>query len=999
MLGKDVHMPLLGYSYRFYISLAFTLLIIVLGSIFSSLYYFQTKEIITELTSKAFGFTVEETALKTTTLFENAESLVSVVASHDITNTLDSKDRGIHFDFLLRSFSNTKNINSVYIAYDDGDFYLVRRIPSQNNRSSFLNAPENTRYVLQISEKDNRQNTGRYRYYDESLSFITEVEALDYAQFDPRTRHWYQLAMAQHHAVTADPYVFFTTKEIGTTIALKSKTNRAVIATDISLSRLNEFLSDFKTTQSTKVTLLTRGGGVIASVDNQVKGHLTKLTPNTPIRLPLLDDKVLEDALAFSETNQVKNNLDEINSNNQDWLTMVRNIKLPNNVQYTLVIAIPTLELLSDAINLLINSILWLIGLLVALLVLTNKFSSILTNPIHHLVKQTLQIRGFNFNKMFEFKSPVSEVNLLADAMNKMNTTITEFIEMNKLLAEEEDFTKLQSVLLEKTIHICDAKAGVLYLINDEGNQEILMPQVTMKNKEALRNHALIPLIVNNLPLPMKSAVNEQTLIQLCNKESDYLSFIHKTGLNTLIPSLESNIQNLVIVPLFNRQHNLIGCLTLLMENNLDTHHQAFIKSISRNAALSIETRQLIHSQDELFESFIMLLASAIDGKSSYTAEHCKRVPEIMKLLAQAADQSEKGPYRDFKLTKNTKQAIHVAAWLHDCGKITTPEYVIDKATKLETIYDRLHEIRMRFELIKKEVELDLYKRQLAGEDAELLQAELAREHKVLDEEFLLVAACNQGDNPMDDWTREQIDKISKRKWTRTLSDRVGLSHLELARKVRSGTTPKLPVQENLLADKEDHKILRESEQKDYKSLGFNIEQPELLYNRGEIYSLLVNRGTLNKEERYKINEHIVQSTLMMDKLNFPKHLKNVPEIACGHHEKMDGTGYPKGLTSDQMSPLAKMMGIADVFEALTSDDRPYKKPNTLSQSLAIMSRMRDKQHIDSELFDLFVENGVYKEYAVKYLDENQIDNIQPEEFLSEKGKIDYFNATSRFTS
>ncbi len=992
-------MPLFGYSYRFYISLAFTLLIIILGSIFSSIFYVQTKGIITDLTSKAFGFTVEETALKTSSLFENAESLVSVIASHEITNTLNSKQRAPHFNFLLRSFSETKNITSVYIAYDDGDFYLVRRLPSQNKRTSFLEAPENTRYVIQISEKDDEKNIGEYRYYDEALVLLARVSATSYGQFDPRTRHWYQLAMEQHQAVTADPYVFFTTKEIGTTIAQKSASERAVIAADISLSKLNKFLSDFKTTPNTKVALLTRGSGVIATVDNTVKSHLTALTPNTPIRLPLLNDKVLEDALIYSETHQQKNSLVEISSSDQDWLSMVRNISLPNNIQYTLVIAIPTYELLSDAINVLINSIIWLSGLLIVLLFVTNKLASKLTKPIHHLVKQTNQVREFNFDKIFDLRSSIKEVNLLGNAMNQMNATITQFIEMNKLLAEEEDFTKLQKVLLDKTIQICDAKAGILYLMDDENNT--LIPQVTVIDNIQIRDHQLVPLRINELPKIIKNGIGLQKLIQVEASDAEFGTFTHNAGINSLTTNMKSHIHNLVLVPLYNRQNNLIGCLTLLMENKLHSHHQAFIQAISRNAAISIETRQLIHSQDALFESFIMLLASAIDGKSSYTAEHCKRVPEIMKLLAQAADISDIGPYADFKLTKNSKQAIHVAAWLHDCGKITTPEFVIDKATKLETIYDRLHEIRMRFELVKKETELSFSKRQLAGEHPDELHLELQKELKTIDEEFLLVAGCNQGDVSMDEWTINQINAISKRKWTRTLSDRVGLSHLELARKLRSGTTPTLPTQEYLLADKEEHKILREGdvEKHNYKKMGFNIEQPELLYNRGELYSLLVKRGTLNTEERYKINEHIIQSTLMMDKLNFPKHLRDVPEIACGHHEKMDGTGYPKGLTSEQMSPLAKMMAIADIFEALTSDDRPYKKPNTLSQSMAIMSKMRDSQHIDAELFDLFVENGVYKEYAIKYLDESQIDNIQPEEFLSEKGKLHYFKVTSRFTS
>ena len=993
-------MPLLGYSYRFYISLAFTLLIILVGATFSSIFYYQTKDIITDLTSNAFGFTVEETALKTSGLFENAESLVSVIASHEITNTTNKAERKPHFNFLLSSFSKTKNITSAYIAFNDGDFYLVRRLLSKNKRSSFFNAPDETRYVIQVSEKNLDTNSGEYRYYDESLSLISVQSDITYGQFDPRTRHWYQMAMARHQAITADPYVFFTTKEIGTTIAQRSPSSRAVIAADISLTKLTQFLTDFKTTENTKVALLTRGAGMIASVDNTINGHLTKLTPNTPIRLPLLDDKVLKDVLMNREKHQQKNSLVEIDSQGQNWLSMVRNIELPNNIQYTLVIAIPTSELLSEATIMLIKSAIWLTTLLVIFLLLTNKLASKMTKSIYYLVKQTNQIRDFNFKRKFDFRSNVKEVNMLGSAMNQMNATITEFIEMNKLLAEEDDFSKLQSVLLDKTINICEAKAGVLYLI-DEDESNLLLPQVTMINNKQFKQHTLIPLRINELPEQIQEGVIDQSLVKLDFKDKDYVAFTHNSGLESVISHLEDKIQNLVLVPLFNRQNSLIGCLTLLMDTELNTHHKAFIQAISSNAALSIETRQLIQSQDELFESFIMLLASAIDGKSSYTAEHCKRVPEIMKLLAQAAHTTDTGPYAEFELTKSSKQAIHVAAWLHDCGKITTPEYVIDKATKLETIYDRLHEVRMRFELIKKETELAFCKRELNGEDPITLATGLKKELKILDEEFLLVAACNQGDIVMDDWTTNQLNKIAKRKWTRTLNDRVGLSHLELARKLRSGTTPNLPVQESLLADKEEHKILRDEghTSDNYHKLGFNMKQPELLYNRGELYSLMVKRGTLNEEERYKINEHIIQSSLMMDKLNFPKHLKNVPEIACGHHEKMDGSGYPKGLTADEMSPLAKMMAIADIFEALTSDDRPYKKPNTLSQSLEIMSRMRDQKHIDAELFDLFVENGVYKEYAVKYLDEKQIDSIQPEKFLSEKGKIHYFNIASRYTS
>jgi HD-GYP domain-containing protein (c-di-GMP phosphodiesterase class II) len=104
------------------------------------------------------------------------------------------------------------------------------------------------------------------------------------------------------------------------------------------------------------------------------------------------------------------------------------------------------------------------------------------------------------------------------------------------------------------------------------------------------------------------------------------------------------------------------------------------------------------------------------------------------------------------------------------------------------------------------------------------------------------------------------------------------------------------------------------------------MDVPEFLYNRGELHNLSIQRGTLTPEDRYKINEHIVQTIKMLDKLPFPKHLKSVPELAGGHHEKMDGTGYPKRLTRDDMSPVSRMMAVADIFEALTAVDRPYKK-------------------------------------------------------------------------
>jgi hypothetical protein len=346
-------------------------------------------------------------------------------------------------------------------------------------------------------------------------------------------------------------------------------------------------------------------------------------------------------------------------------------------------------------------------------------------------------------------------------------------------------------------------------------------------------------------------------------------------------------------------------------------------------------------------------------------------------MLARAACAESDGPYKDFQLSDDEWEAIHVAAWLHDCGKVTTPEYVVDKATKLETLYDRIHEVRMRFEVLKRDAEISCLEAIAGGEAEESARTRLADELRTLDDDFAFIATCNEGGEFMAPEKLDRLAAIAARTWTRTLDDRIGISHEEKLRKERTLPVP-LPASEPLLADKPEHRFergVRDVMPAD-NPWGFRMPVPELLYNKGELYNLSVARGTLSEEERYKINEHIVQTLIMLSELPFPKHLREVPEIAAGHHEKMDGTGYPRRLTREQMSPIARMMAIADIFEALTAVDRPYKKGKTLSEALKIMSFMKKDQHIDPELFDLFLRSGAYREYAERFLRPEQIDAV-----------------------
>jgi hypothetical protein len=355
-------------------------------------------------------------------------------------------------------------------------------------------------------------------------------------------------------------------------------------------------------------------------------------------------------------------------------------------------------------------------------------------------------------------------------------------------------------------------------------------------------------------------------------------------------------------------------------------------------------------------------------------------------MLAKAACEAHEGPYAGFALSDEEWEALRVASWLHDCGKVTTPEYVVDKATKLETLYDRIHEIRMRFEVLKRDAEIACWRAVAAGGDPAALQAQRDAALAALDEEFAFVAACNEGGEFMAPERVERLRRLAERTWQRTLDDRLGISHEEKARKARE-PAPALPVTERLIADKREHRIERTAAERipADNPWGFRVSVPELAYDRGELNNLCVGRGTLTAEERYRINDHIVQTIMMLSALPFPRHLKRVPEIAGGHHEKMDGTGYPKRLPGEALSPLARMMAIADIFEALTAVDRPYKKGKTLSEAVRILFAMKNARHVDADLFDLFLTSGVHLEYARRFMNPDQIDAVDIAEYVGRK--------------
>jgi len=581
-------------------------------------------------------------------------------------------------------------------------------------------------------------------------------------------------------------------------------------------------------------------------------------------------------------------------------------------------------------------------------------------------------------------------------------------IEIGIALSAERDTNRLMERILLEAKDLCKADGGTLYLRTEEDalkfeimrtdsldialggttGKEITFPPLRMydpdtgeENRKNVATWAAISGMSVNIPDAY---------------EADDFDF---TGTKKFDEGMGYRSKSFLTVPLKNSQDEIIGVLQLLNAQDdgsdeviaFSSEIQPLIEALASQAAVALDNQQLLEAQKKLLDSFIELIASAIDAKSPYTGGHCQRVPELTKMLARAACETSDGPFESFDLTDEQMYELHIGAWLHDCGKVTTPEYVVDKSTKLETIYDRIHEVRTRFEVVKRDAVVEYLKAIIDGGDPDSLKTELDERLAKLDDDFNFIAECNMGGEFMAPELVERLEEIAGIQWTRTLSDRIGISYEEQKRKGRT-PEPELPLVENLLSNRDDHVIYRESAEPAASGdnpYGFKLDVPEHKYNLGEVYNLSIGRGTLTEEERFKINDHIVQTIIMLEQLPFPKHLARVPEYAGGHHEKMDGTGYPKKLNQDAMSVPARIMAIADIFEALTAADRPYKPAKPLSACVKIMSFMKKDAHIDSDLFELFLSSGIYKEYAERFLDSSQIDEVDISEYLSKAGGDD----------
>jgi len=962
-----------------FIGVSFTLLVVVAGAIIGWHNYTQNRDLTIAASHALFTVLARETRAELESIQHPTELVVDLLAQHRLANATTFDERLKSVPYLMSALQHEPALSALYAGYDNGEFFLLRRLADDPRSNAQFRPPPSAAFLVQsVMRKEGGELRGTYVFLD-TAGTVIESRALSEYVFDPRARGWYREARGSAGLIRTAPYVFFTTREIGITLARRSEVGPAVVGADFSLRELSVALRAHALAPSSELLLVASDGSVLA--DRKLGRLVLDSHGDQPPRIAKVAD-LGSPALAVLMKNFDLSAADTRTSfaaAGRDWEAAV--LRLTDDVargDVYLALTTPRDELLSEAWRITRSSALLTLAIVLACIPIAWLLSRLVSGSLHDLSGEARAVRRFDFGKPLATRSVIAEIGTLAGAMDTMKRTIRRFLDIAATIAGERRFDRLLARVLSELLPATQSRAGAIYLVDEQGRLQHAAVQSIDGGAAAAA--------VGGSEVPADHVVRRaidggRTVVEPLDRDSAlYREFGTFAGEGEVVR------EDVVAIPLWNRQHANVGALCLVQDTTKgepSADQIAFAEALSGTVAVAIENQALLLAQKQLLEAFIRLVAGAIDAKSPYTGGHCQRVPELTWMLARAACEAKDGPFRDFTLSDDEWEALRIAAWLHDCGKVTTPEYVVDKATKLETIYDRLHEIRMRFEVLKRDAEIECWHRIAEGSERTTSLRELAARHRELDSEFTFVTACNEGGESMASEDVARLKQIGQRTWWRTLDDRIGIAREERERKDRTPAGP-LPVIEQLLADKPEHVIERTASESipAENRWGFRLDPPAHKCNLGELHNLSIGRGTLTPEDRYRINDHIVRTIMMLSELPFTGHLRSVPELAGGHHERIDGKGYPKGLSRDEMSVQARMMAIADVFEALTAADRPYKRAKTLSASIAIMARMRDEHHLDPELFELFLTSGVYRTYAERFLDPAQIDGVDIDRYV-----------------
>ncbi len=1006
---------------------------------------------------------------------ENALSKYQLTASNTRDHLTAIDDKAIQATRLLSKYPNLIEHNwinpnapelftemmknnplfyAIYIGFDNGNFYELVNLNTNHAVRHQLKASLSDRWVIITVSGKGTERFRRFEYYDEH--FNLRVSRQEQSDYDPRKRLWFTNAKTGHVYKTK-PYLFQHLQAPGQTYATIVPSTNAVLAVDIALSSISDYLYQHPLSNDSEIYLYQKSGDLIAT--NQIDDTQNSLPSVPPLKLndqqkayiqqlgririsneidwPPIDYSIAGEPKGYAVdlikviaqmtgmkiefvngykwtelVDQFKNDELEIlqplfrtPENEQNGLMSQAILKLP----YSVITRPrrPKIEYLSDLIGKSVAipkgwSIIPIIRHKFPLInivevestrqaiqaVQQGKVYATLDSGVilHHTANQYF-VKNIQFHDNIN-TSAVDLPDELHVMVKKGNEELVQIINLALKNIGTKPIQQLQAKWLDGSFKTSTVKA----------KSTVPYPQLIELLKHPESQNKLQKTIINGKKhfvfiTDLSSNQDGQEYFAVVVPSKKVLAeSLNKVKISILITA----ICLLLLLPIsWLFASPIVAPIRKLSDENEKIKHRRFddvelipshiieINDLSNSMVeMSLAMKQHEFELKELMDSFVRLIAQAIDDKSPYTAGHCARVPELAIMIAKAASDSNNKPFDEFAFNSEEElREFSIAAWLHDCGKITTPEHIVDKGTKLETIYNRIHEIRMRFEVLWRDAEIHYWQQLAESPEKEgQLKDELNQKHARLVQDFEFVARCNVGQEYMEEADASRLKQLAKTTWQRHFDDRIGLSPVE---EDRINEPPKtLPVDEPLLSDRPEHIIPRTRNGHYDPKLHIKMEIPEHQYNLGELYNLSISRGTLTAEDRFKINEHIISTIKMLENLPFPSELARVPKYASSHHETLDGTGYPRKLKAYDLSIPERILAVADIFEALTAADRPYKKAKPVSVAIDILYHMTLEHHIDYDIFKLFLTSGVYLEYAKRHLTPEQIDEIDIKRYL-----------------
>ncbi len=953
--------------------LAFTFISIISITTSSTIFltYQQSKELVIERAKKDIKNFADDTENELKEVYKGTQGTIDLLGRSAFKDFMFSEEPIFSRSLLSKILDENPMVNQIEVAGENGAYFFATKLI--DGRESIYGAQKGEMYLFRTMMLDQvtQKNFGHQWFYSNTLEQTRKLNWIK-TGFDARKKSWYSKVNNSGKTLASKPYISKVNHQASYFLSTHFTDDNIVISAEVSLNEISKNLSRNKLTESSERMLINTKGDVIASSNReQVLRH-----PSTGALYLLNVSEIKDTAIVKIFLEGSSDEGIKINFNGSNWYGSVNYLELIKGEELIILDSSPEDELLADVYQLAFVSELLSVAILFLAIPMSLFMASQLSQPLDKLKLSTQKLKNFEFSKPIDLKTKFDEINELTAVTDQMRATIDRYIIASKRLSTETDIEKILDVLLHESVSSAKVAFGIVYLHDDKTNRCIPRKWQSQNKLENDFSRCILEygeVFTDNLI----NAVSSTGLVIKPETPGVPASF------SLWFEHLKSKSIGVASVPLYGNDDEFVGVLFLADDEDvylngvMDRGRLRYIQSLCSVAATKIESQSLLEGQTLLIDSFIRVLSEAIDSKSPYTGGHASRVPEVAYELARAANESTEGPFKHFHLNKDKWKQLEVASMLHDCGKVVTPEYVMDKSVKLETIYNRIHEIRMRFELIKCEAERDMWKRVSQGENKILALHHLKEYQQGLDEDFKFICQLNTCSIQCDDEAQQRLHAISEKTWTQTIDDQLGMSPIELDL-VRTEAKQSLPKKTPLLLDLQRHIVdhlpcdLEVAEPDN--QWGFKINMPEHRFNNGEVHNLKIFRGTLTPEERNVIEFHSVATIRMLNELPFPAKLKDVVEIAGNHHERMDGNGYPRKIDGKTMRAEAKILAIADVFEALTANDRPYKKANKLSDAVKIMGIMVNNGHLDRDLFELFIESEAYIKYAEKFLSIEQID-------------------------